>query len=403
MFENAFATRTESAKKCIFPVIHQLDALGDVAYGGRFYDGDMNVLHVNILANTDSDIASSLRADFMTGEPLTDFDKHIQFHTVKYTKAQMETLQKLIDNELTNKFGIASTAYDVKKNRMEIGVPNITDELKAEILYELKKLGFGDEAMLSFVHAERPDPAGIVDFSDSPVDMSNGIADRALDAIARSGVSIKPGSWLGHGDSASAITCVTSLCTGFLYNSTPGFLTCGHGATVGEKIFYQPVPSSGSYPSNLFSYSTSNLTEIGTVAGVYFQSGDAYDCASIRRTNSSANMSTSNFCGGTIDGDSGIPEIGETMAFCGCADGAVFAKCTGNSVSVTLSNGITKTNTITMGADSTPGSSGGCTVYLDGETNKVNLTGLVLARNGDTSWHTKYSLVKSRFNLTTVF
>ncbi len=86
MFENGFATRTESAKKCIFPVIHQLDALGDAAYGGRFYDGDMNVLHVNILPNARTNLAATLRTDSLTGEALTDFDKHIQFHVVKYSQ-----------------------------------------------------------------------------------------------------------------------------------------------------------------------------------------------------------------------------------------------------------------------------------------------------------------------------
>lgn len=37
-----FIKRSDEAKRCIYPVIHQLDALGENEYGGRYYDGDMN-------------------------------------------------------------------------------------------------------------------------------------------------------------------------------------------------------------------------------------------------------------------------------------------------------------------------------------------------------------------------
>mgnify|MGYP000759797651 CR=1 FL=1 len=403
MFENGFATRTESAKKCIFPVIHQLDALGDAAYGGRFYDGDMNVLHVNVLPTARMNLAADLRTDFLTGEALTDFDKHIQFHVVKYTKAQMEAVQQVVDAEIMGKLGIVSSVYDVKTNKLCLGIEDDTAEAKAEIIHTLESLGYADADMIEFVKGYKVDEGGVADFSDSPVDVSAGVPDRALDAVARAGLSVQPGSWLGHGTALTSITGITSLCTGFLYNNTPGFLTCGHGATVGEKIFYQPVPSSGRYPSNLWSYSTSNLTEIGTIAAASYKSGDAYDYASILRTNSSANMSNKNFAGGTVDGDSGIPEVGEALAMCGCADGALFGTCTANSYTVTMSSGVVKTNTITMDKDTTSGSSGGCLAYLDGATNKVNLTGLLLGSNGFASHYTKYGLVKSRFNLTTVY
>ena len=145
------------------------------------------------------------------------------------------------------------------------------------------------------------------------------------------------------------------------------------------------------------------MTEIGTVAAASYVSGDAYDYASILRTNTSANMSSQNFAGGTVDGDSGVPEIGEALAMCGCADGALFGTCSANSKTVTVKNDIIKTNVIEMNKDTTSGSSGGCLAYLDGATNKVNLTGLLLGSNGSASFYTKYGLVKSRFNLTTVY
>ena len=47
MFSEKFK-KTEAAKRCIYPVIRQLNELGDNAYGGRFYDGDCNTLHVNL-------------------------------------------------------------------------------------------------------------------------------------------------------------------------------------------------------------------------------------------------------------------------------------------------------------------------------------------------------------------
>lgn len=47
-----FPKRSEEAIKCISPVIHQLNTLGDAAYGGHYYDnGDMEVLHINITSD----------------------------------------------------------------------------------------------------------------------------------------------------------------------------------------------------------------------------------------------------------------------------------------------------------------------------------------------------------------
>lgn len=56
--------KTDAARKCIYPVIHRLDALGNDAYGGRYYDGDQNVLHVNltgIVTSTTSSISFHAR------------------------------------------------------------------------------------------------------------------------------------------------------------------------------------------------------------------------------------------------------------------------------------------------------------------------------------------------------
>lgn len=410
MFENGFATRTESAKKCIFPVIHQLDALGDAAYGGRFYDGDMNVLHVNVLPTARMNLAADLRTDFLTGEALTDFDKHIQFHVVKYTKAQMDAVQAIVGEALMGNagLGINTAYYDMKQNKLVLGVDDDSAEACATILNELARLGYQDADMFEIRKEERSYETGAFDFTGSPVDMSNGVPDRVLDAATRAGVSVKPGSWIGVGASINSIVSISSLCTGFLYNNQPGFLSCGHGKVSGQKVFYQPVPSSGSYPSNLWNYSTSNLVEIGQTVAVSYSSGDPYDYASIIRTNSSANMNSKNFAGGAIDGDGGIPEVGELMAVCGCADGAVFGNCVSNSNTVTVWNAamtesVTKTNMLTMAQAVTSGTSGGSVAYRDGETDAVILTGTVTSSNGTTSSHAKYGLVKSKYNLTTVY
>lgn len=410
MSENGFVTRTESAKKCIFPVIHQLDALGDTAYGGRFYDGDMNVLHVNVLANARTALSAALRTDFLTGEVLTDFDKHIQFHVVKYTKAQMETVQSVVGEALMGNagLGIHTAYYDTKQNKLVLGVDDDSAEACATILNELARLGYQDDGMFEIRKTERSYTTGAFDFTGSPVDMSDGVPDRVLDAAARAGVSVKPGSWIGNGASINSIVGISSICTGFLYNNQPGFLSCGHGKASGQKIFYQPVPSSGSYPSNLWSYSTSNLVEIGQTVAVSFSSGDPYDYTSIIRTNSSANMNSKNFAGGTIAGDTGVPEVGELMAVCGCADGAVFGNCISNSTTETIwdasmTNSVTKTNMLSMMSPVTSGTSGGSVAYQDGDTGAVILTGIVTGSNGITSVHAKYGLVKSKFNLTTVY
>lgn len=407
MFENGFATRTESAKKCIFPVIHQLDALGDAAYGGRFYDGDMNVLHVNILPNARTNLAATLRTDSLTGEALTDFDKHIQFHVVKYTKAQMEAVQAVVGEELMGNtaLGIHTAYCSMKQNKVVLGVDDESAEACATILNELAQLGYQDAGMFEIRKTERSYTTGAFDFTGSPVDMSNGVPDRVLDAAAKAGVSVKPGSWIGNGSSINSIVGISSICTGFLYNNQPGFLSCGHGKASGQKIFYQPVPSSGSYPSNLWNYSTSNLVEIGQTVAVSFNSGDAYDYASIIRTNSGANMNSKNFKGGSIDGDSGIPEEGEAMAVCGCADGAVFGECVSNSAETTVDGTVRKINMLMMSKKVTPGTSGGCVVYQNRSTGKVNLTGSVTSTSAteELSFHAKYSLVKNRFGLTTVY
>lgn len=260
--------------------------------------------------------------------------------------------------------------------------------------------------MVNICKVERSHRVGNFDFAGNPVDMSDGVPDRVIDAAAASGVLVAPGSWLGIGTSLSAITSISSLCTGFYYNKQPGFLSCGHGKTSGKKIFYQPVPSSGYYPTNLWSYNTGDLVEIGTTVAVQWQSGDPYDYCSIIRTNSSANMNAKNFRGGTIDGDSGVPEVGETMAVVGCANGAVFGTCLANNATVTVNDSGTayvKTRMLRMDQPVTSGTSGGSVAYQDGETSKVNLTGIVTSSGNSTSHHARYGLVKSAFNLTTVY
>lgn len=122
--------KTDAARKCIYPVIHRLDALGNDAYGGRYYDGDQNVLHVNLTR----DIRLSLQTDLLTGEKTTDFDKHITFHTVKYTQAEMEHLQNLVDAQLLGKMGIHGTSYDVKMNCLSIEADDDSIEAQTEIL-----------------------------------------------------------------------------------------------------------------------------------------------------------------------------------------------------------------------------------------------------------------------------
>ena len=178
MFENGFATRTESAKKCIFPVIHQLDALGDAAYGGRFYDGDMNVLHVNILPNARTNLAATLRTDFLTGEALTDFDKHIQFHVVKYSQAQMNTLQETVRKELMGHagFGIHEVYYDTKRHKLIIGVDDASEEARGAILNELSRFGYTDADMVAIQNEPRAYTSGVFDFTGDPVDMGSRIA-----------------------------------------------------------------------------------------------------------------------------------------------------------------------------------------------------------------------------------
>lgn len=396
-----FIKRSDEAKRCIYPVIHQLDALGENEYGGRYYDGDMNVLHVNIT----KDIRPQLRTSFLDAQGLTNFDAHIKFHTVRYTNEQLMNFQNIVDRELMGKLGIHGTSQNVKTNKLLLEVDDDSAEARAEIANVLAKLGYTDTDMFEIARAERQRLTGSVSFAGNPVDMSNGVPDRALDAIAAAGILAAPGSWLGHGTSSNSIYGVTSLCTGFYYNGQPGFLTCGHGGISGEKIFYQPVPSSGRYPTDLFDYGS--VVEIGQMVGVYYQSGDAYDCGSIIRTNSNVTMNSRNFCGATVDGDSGVPEVGEMMAVCGCADGAVFGECLSKNYTVDVydhyGNATTKINMLHMDSPVTSGTSGGCVAYQDDATNKVNLTGIVTGSNDVTSVHSKYSLVKSRFNLTTVF
>ena len=400
MFSEKFK-KTEAAKRCIYPVIRQLNELGDNAYGGRFYDGDCNTLHVNLT----HDIRNALYSNNAFLQGANDFEKHIKFHFVKYTQAQMRAMQTIIDKELLGKLGINATDYDVKNNKLMLGVDDATEDAKKEILSALAKLNYSNPDMFEIIQKPRVYSSGSFDLSSSPVDMSNGIPDRLIDAAASANILVAPGSWIGQGASVSAITGISSLCTGVIYAGAPGFLSCGHGKQQGMKIFYQPVPSSGNYPSNIWSYSNSSLVEIGYVYGCEFNSGDPYDFASIYRTNSSTYMDPENYRGGTVDGDSGIPEIGEQMAFVGCADGAVFGTCTSTCMSTTVDNSVIKTDVLAMSKSSTPGSSGGCVAYLDGSTNKTNLTGLVLGHfnNSEGSVHTKYGLLKNRFNLTTVF
>lgn len=395
-----FERRSEEAKRCIYPVIRHLNSIGAGAYGGRYYDGDMNVLHVNI---TD-DIRGSLSCDAIMGEELPNLDKHIVYHKVKYSEGQLKQFQRIFDAEMMGKLGVTYTAPDIKLNKLLIGVEDNSEEAVEELRRAIEKLGYVAADMYKIIKRARSTSAGTLDFTGNPVDMSNGIPDRVIDAAAAANILVAPGSWIGNGPSKTNILGISSLCTGFYYNNQPGFLSCGHGKSVGQKIFYWPAPSSSGY-SNIHGYSSSNLVELGTIAAVGWNSGDAFDYASIRRTNTSAYMNPQNFCGGTIDGDSGIPEIGERMAVCGCADGAFFAECSNTSATTLVDNTIWKVDMLEMEKRATDGTSGGSVAYLDDETGKVNLTGIVTSSSNNTnhSYHAKYSLVKNAFNLTTVY
>ena len=395
-----FERRSEEAKRSIYPVIRYLNSIGEGAYGGRYYDGDMNVLHVNI---TD-DIRGSLSNETIMGEELPNFDKHIVYHKVKYSEGQLKQFQRIVDAEMMGKLGVTYTAPDIKLNKLLIGVEDNSAEALEELRHVIGKLSFAEADMYEIIKHEGGTTSGVLDFSGNPVDMSNGIPDRVIDAAIAANILVAPGSWIGNGTSKTNILVISSLCTGFYYNNQPGFLSCGHGKAVGQKIYYWPAPSTSGY-SNIHGYSSADLVEIGTVAAVSWNSGDRYDYASIRRTNSSAYMNSNNFCGGTIDGDSGIPEVGERMAVCGCADGAFFADCSHTSASLTFDGSVYKVDLLEMEQRCTPGTSGGSVAYLDDETGKVNLTGIVTGNSNSTnhSYHAKYGPVKSAFNLTTVY
>lgn len=388
---------SENAAKVITEVMSQLDALGESEHGGYYYDSDdLDILHVNIVNDIRTQILNPL---LPLNELQLNYGTHIKFHKVKYTMAQLRELQHNIDQNLLGRCGTNLSKCDVIKNVVFIGANDVSQESQDEIVNELAKIGCINRDMYEIGYRERTKAVGSeLDFSDSPVDCSHGFPDRVID---RATILACPGGWLGMGASAASIISISSMTTGFLYNNQPGFLSCGHGKVTGSKIYYQPVPSSGSYPSDIWNFSSSKLVELGPIAACSFQSGDPYDYASIQRTNSNVNMNPKNYAGGGIDGDTGIPVVNSPMAASGCSSKYVSGKCIGNSVSV-FAGDILKTDMLEMNKPLNSGTSGGCVAYMN-SNNKTMLTGIVNSTTSTSSYHAKYSLVKSKFNLTTVF
>lgn len=365
-----------------------LQNLGDAHHGGFYPDFDTARINVFFTEDISAPVKSAL---LFTGIPF--MQDRIVFKAVRYTLAQLEELKSLIAENLMSKFGIHIMYRDPRVNHVILGTDDDSDEYKSDIHNELHRLGFFNVDMLEIHKMNHISSCDAIDLRNTSFYTTS-----AADAVLAATFKVHPGGWIGIRQGSG--WSFSSLTTGLIYNGQYGFLSCGHAKSVGDTIYYLPIPSSGTYNSG-FNPSLSDVKVIGTVAGTYFTDNNPYDCASIKLTNNSATMSPTNYAGGAISGE-GPPQSGWTLGFSGCVTKFKKGTCLDPSTPMYV-DGLLKTQSIVMDTALTKGNSGGPLAYYSGE--KWYLCGILSGSNTEYNFSvfTNYPVTRSRFGFTTVF
>ena len=205
------------------PIDVAVDALDKHTYGGIYYD-ENDVLHIIPVSGYESVVAQSVNAPLTRANQAVVIDNASAKKTV-YSMAELEEAQKyLLDN--LEEFGIIGVGFNGEANALAVYLDD-GDESTIMAASPVKNIIFRDGDMLKFSEKDE---------AMEPVDND------AIDTAGTARLTVKGGQ---RCTSASG-TYFSTIATSAVYdyggpNETTGFLTCGHGWSIGDSIYVNGV------------------------------------------------------------------------------------------------------------------------------------------------------------------
>lgn len=376
----------------LFDTIKAIDEIRHDCIGGYYLSDDQQMLIVNSIQTN--------------AEALHDLDPNVtKTRIVSRSLLELENTQSFLESFI-EKYGINRISLDVMNNRVLVGVDEDSELLKTELMSLLDRERVIDKDGVVIKKKQRAQCLEM-DFSKEPLDWSS-----ATEIETKATVKCMPGGLIGRGTSASNITAVASVSAGVYYNGSPFFMTAGHGASVGEKMYYVPLKSTdSSYPTDysaLKTYNPSNRIYLGKSAMVKY--GGYYDFTSVRRDSTcNLNMQGTAYNGikPTVFGHT--PIINEHCWYTGVANKRSYTSgnyvlCLDIRTTYVDERGKTMKDVIIINHRGNTGTSGGLLFNKTTTPNNAwNFAGTASSRLDDGTCFVKFVHVMNDYSLTPVF
>lgn len=305
-----------------------IESLNPGDYGGIYMEGD--VLHITAVdpAKLERSIPSMARSVDIIIQP------------AQYTYEELRSSQGKLENQM-QELDIFEIYTNPRTNSLVVTSPTWNEE-KQEAVREVTGI-----QNLEFVTEENTN-------------------DVVVDAICGDKISTS------HGNYSLACSVVWNKSTSPVY----GFVTAGHGNSIGDEFYYLDSDYMGEITK--MSYS-GNL-----------------DVALIER-NANAPAATTELCDGSSITHSGAPVVGNKVTHFGFKSSSVDGEIISIDATVMHTTGVTLKNMIKSSAPLLSGDSGGPVVaYRDG--NNI-LVGINSSTNGTTSHACRFDLIKNKYDL----
>lgn len=372
--------------------VQKLESIEKGSFGGYYLSEDQESIIINITEPMNNK-AELLSIKSAISKPVV---RSLQ---------TLEDIQSFLDSYF-DKYSINRTSIDIINNKVFVGIDEDSDTLKKEIeALIMREKAFGEDAIV-IRQMDRVQNLEM-DFSDEPLDWSS-----AVEVTANDTVKCMPGGLIGRGSSPSNITAVASVSGGVYYNGSPFFMTAGHGATTGEKMYYIPLKSSDTtYPTDysaLKSYNPNNRIYLGTSTLVKY--GGYYDFTSIKRASTcTLNMQGTAYNGikPTVFGRS--PLVNERCWYTGVANKRTYSSsnyvtCTDIKTTYVDERDKQMKDVIVINHRGTTGTSGGPLFNRTSVPNSAwNFAGTASSRGTNETFFVKFSHAMNDYSLTPVF
>lgn len=277
-------------------------------FGGMFYTDGGTKLHVAVNGADDPLIEQLAQKD-------------VVFHQVAHTWEDLNTLQAAIGT-MFGKHGVHTSGFLPQKNCLYIGVDNLNDDIRSDILRDLRGLGYADNGMFMIVQEERAIGNDAMTTAEESVESEAVVlaSDEEISLATDTLATIMPGGLIQRRDSSGSYHNLSSLNFGYMYNGAPYLVIAGHvGANndnySGQSAYYVP-PTTG-YPiaDVSTSFNSTNRVKVGTFA--LQNLGGNYDIRTIRVTTANLAFTHTAYNGWTINKVGGDIEVGDPLRICG--------------------------------------------------------------------------------------